>query len=605
MMKYLSLLLLLIVRAAVYASSQQMSGSGDASDDYTTLHLGVFLSINSTVLSTVGFLPALDIAIDSVNNHTEVLKDLNGTSYYLKAIVTDSGCDAPTSLRAFIDEISFEPTRIMLIGSSCSISTEPLAELAPFWNLVQISPAATSPRLSRELDSFPTFLRTVASDTAMVPGIAAAMINFRWSRIALLTQAENVFTFFSATLREHFETTDLRVIHEFQFSTSDNLEQIVESLRNSPSRIVFINMYPEKALQVICLARQKGMVYPGYVFMFHNWYSDEWWRQTTPNCGTDQIEGMLDFALLFGHYPRIPEDMKNETNIGNLTFEEYKTEYEKRLLDYQNMYPENEPGTSDLFEDSVYVFDAVWAAALALHNASEVMTNQTLMDFDYNNEFISRTIYNETLDASFFGLSGQVSFDENGDRSEIFIRFLQYRRDATQFITKVVYAEEIRGGYGFSYLAGESDSTVYPDGVPQDEEYIYIEEPLFIVYTIFSCFGILFAFVLLGFNLLFRNRPYVANSSPYVNIMIIAGALILYIVVILFGVDENIASYSTVNDLCHGRVWLSVIGFSLLVGTIIAKSWRIYYIFKHSKYTIVVCKWNIIFVIALCNYFIA
>ena len=57
------------------------------------------------------------------------------------------------------------------------------------------------------------------------------------------------------------------------------------------------------------------MVYPGYVFMFHNWYSNEWWRQTSPNCGTDQIEGMLDFALLFGHYPRIPEDMKNVTNI--------------------------------------------------------------------------------------------------------------------------------------------------------------------------------------------------------------------------------------------------------------------------------------------------
>ena len=35
---------------------------------------------------------------------------------------------------------------------------------------------------------------------------------------------------------------------------------------------------------------------------------------------------------------------------------------------------------------------------------------------------------------------------------------------ATEPIRKVVYAEEIRGGYGFSYLAGESDSTVYPDG---------------------------------------------------------------------------------------------------------------------------------------------
>ena len=74
------------------------------------------------------------------------------------------------------------------------------------------------------------------------------------------------------------------------------------------------------------------------------------------------------------------------------------------------MYPENEPGTFDFFEDSVYLFDAVWAVTLALHNASEVMTNQTLMDFDYNNEFISRTIYNETLDISFFGLTVSQNF---------------------------------------------------------------------------------------------------------------------------------------------------------------------------------------------------
>jgi len=64
--------------------------------------------------------------------------------------------------------------------------------------------------------------------------------------------------------------------------------------------------------------------------------------------------------------------------------------------------------------------------------------------------------------------------------------------------------------------------------------------------------------------------------------MIIAGAIIFYATVILFGVDENIVSFSVVDGLCHARVWLCVIGFSLLFGTVFAKAWRIYYIFKHS-----------------------
>ena len=72
-------------------------------------------------------------------------------------------------------------------------------------------------------------------------------------------------------------------------------------------------------------------------------------------------------------------------------------------------------------------------------------------------------------------------------------------------------------------------------------------------------------------------------GSPNVNIMIVAGAIMFYMIVILFGVDENVASYSTVDGLCHARVWLVAIGFSLLYGTIFAKTWRIYYIFNYAK----------------------
>ena len=72
-------------------------------------------------------------------------------------------------------------------------------------------------------------------------------------------------------------------------------------------------------------------------------------------------------------------------------------------------------------------------------------------------------------------------------------------------------------------------------------------------------------------------------GSPYVNIMIIAGAVVFYVTVILFGVDENVASYSTVDGLCHARIWLVSIGFSLFYGAIFAKTWRIYYIFNFSK----------------------
>ena len=49
-----------------------------------------------------------------------------------------SQCEATSGVRSFIDQI-FSHNLIMLIGADCSIATEPIAELSPNWNLVQVS----------------------------------------------------------------------------------------------------------------------------------------------------------------------------------------------------------------------------------------------------------------------------------------------------------------------------------------------------------------------------------------------------------------------------------------------------------------------------------
>ena len=49
------------------------------------------------------------------------------------------------------------------------------------------------------------------------------------------------------------------------------------------------------------------------------------------------------------------------------------------------------------------------------------------------------------------------------------------------------------------------------DEIPQDEEYIYISLPLFIIYTIIAIFGIIFATICLILNLLLRNQKYVID----------------------------------------------------------------------------------------------
>ena len=58
---------------------------------------------------------------------------------------------------------------------------------------VQISPVSTSPALS-DNSTFETFYRVVSSDAAVVEGIVNIALQFNWSRIAVISQQENIFT---------------------------------------------------------------------------------------------------------------------------------------------------------------------------------------------------------------------------------------------------------------------------------------------------------------------------------------------------------------------------------------------------------------------------
>ena len=70
--------------------------------------------------------------------------------------------------------------------------------------------------------------------------------------------------------------------------------------------------------------------------------------------------------------------------------------------------------TDPLVNDSAYMFDAMWTAALALNRTATRLKerNLSLMDFSYDDEYnISSIIYEESLKVEFFGLT--VSHDHN------------------------------------------------------------------------------------------------------------------------------------------------------------------------------------------------
>ena len=89
------------------------------------------------------------------------------------------------------------------------------------------------------------------------------------------------------------------------------------------------------------------------------------------------------------------------------TWNYYYTEHKKRFKALDKINNDTLPHT----EDSAYMFDAIWTAALAL-NASKPRLermNKTFADFTYENGYeISSVIYKEALNVSFFGLTVSI-----------------------------------------------------------------------------------------------------------------------------------------------------------------------------------------------------
>ena len=83
------------------------------------------------------------------------------------------------------------------------------------------------------------------------------------------------------------------------------------------------------------------------------------------------------------------------------TWHQYVSEHNRRFAKISN-------NTESFVNDSAYMFDALWTAALALNRTETRLNKQnlTLMNFTYDDEYnISNIIYEEALNVNFFGLT--------------------------------------------------------------------------------------------------------------------------------------------------------------------------------------------------------
>jgi gamma-aminobutyric acid type B receptor len=187
----LLLLLLLVSQSGLLASAGVYNLEDpyppEDSDSRVPLYFSLIQSFSGQYISSYS-LPGLQLALDLINEDETLLP-----GYSLHFVITDTECNKIAALDSFHRQIFEGPTKIGIIGSGCSVSTEPTASISHYYNLVQISCIASSPAF-RDRKLFPRYFQLLPTDASLAITYMGLIEFYQWKRVAIIVQMENLFT---------------------------------------------------------------------------------------------------------------------------------------------------------------------------------------------------------------------------------------------------------------------------------------------------------------------------------------------------------------------------------------------------------------------------
>lgn len=219
-----------------------------------------------------------------------------------------------------------------------------------------------------------------------------------------------------------------------------------------------------------------------------------------------------------------------------------------------------------------YVTDAVFAIGLALNriitNCSSI-TSFNACELEYID---GKQLYLVMVEFPFTGVTGEVTFSGTTRLNGSF-EFLQiganlsshiigsYTQEGNLSTISPIYIDTV----GLAFRPDQYTKSSLNDGSALDTAFGPINIALCSLLIIASISLVIFFY-------LHRNDQKIKRSSPLFNQLILLGLIMLCIGSILWSVDQTQA-------ICIVKIWISVIGFSLVICSILVKTYRVNRIF--------------------------
>ena len=527
-------------------------------------------------------MPAAIVAKDLINSRSDILVD-----YRIEFIVHDSGCNQTSkAVNSVVRGLFYSNKSVVgIIGPGCSEAALAIAPLVTDdqLSLIQIAPSVTSPDLT-STTLYPNTFRPIVSALGVVDTYLEIIRQRKYGHVGALYEANRPF---QVTVYTRFQEKVLKErVKLTAFGILDAHFPLIEF--RSKVRVIFVFASSSIARQLLCLAYRKDMLYSNYQFIFSNRKPKNFLRNvtvslegTTYKCSpSDMAKAIL--GMIFNDFRLTRRDRNNSNTDARVSYNEFDDLYtEVRSCHVESLGLSK----SDIVttEHHSGYFDATWALALALNNSLPRLKEKrlSLPNYMYRMPEVTRVIKEELLNLSFKGMRGRVEFSrETHDGANVTLIDMYQVFDNGDV--------NIVGFYN-PHRSVDQPLVLYDAAslIPAefDQEYItpHVSLGVILVMSVAILFAALFACHIA--NVVWASSKFVKATSPNLNHPIFSGCYLSLIGAIVYTnafvfieVSEN--SNIVIPVHCSALQWTSTMTFSLIIGTLGAKTWRIHRIFN-------------------------
>ena len=520
---------------------------------------------------------AARLAADQINTRADVLP-----GFRLKLIEGDSGCNVLIKIAfSFVSALDSADRVSGIIGPACSEAAVYLGDLGAKRNisLIHVTPTATSPKLI-DTERYSNTFRMLSSSIEYERTFSELIKARNWENVAVLREEHRLY--FQAPFFEFYENSRIKI--GFTATVSDiNIPLVAIKGKH---RIIFVIAGVPLAYKIMCLAyhSQPPMLYPVYQWIFleksvHHFLSQSSfsYKGVDYNCSKEQMQRVMQNNILI-NYRLHREDTASKTEVG-LTYNEYLKQYSEYLKVHKEELPvEKRQYQQDGDDFSLTYYDATWAMALSLNKTMSQLGFAAVANYSYGQPQVTSVIKTNLKTLEFEGLLGKVAFHSGTHDS------------ATAF---VIHQVKDNHSYSIGYY---QDNTV---NLTSNGSFISATFTALIIsiHPAVSCIFFIVSFIVLVYTaslhfifVVYKDVKSIKASGGTLPHLIFSGCYLLILESFVrtveysnFTINNSTPHFQAIffGTTCNLVFWKLTIGLSLILGSLCAQSWRIYYIFNY------------------------